>query len=715
MKRRETTKVPSQDVCVAVVDRRRIPFRVVLMLLLVLFAYANAFTASWHMDDYPNILSNPAVQMTRWNPASLMRAVGIDRSEGNNLSRPVANLSFALNWYLHGANVAGFHLVNLIIHIGNALLLYGIILLLGATPYFPHRYRTTITSIAVGASLVWALNPIQSQAVTYIVQRMASLSAFFYLAALTAYLKLRLATGLRYKIGWGLGLGVGFLLALGTKENAITLPLALVLVEWIFFQNGRQCLADRRVGIVVASGAALTAFFVYLFFFLSDQNIIHTLNRGYDIRPFTLSERMLTQPRVLLFYISLLIYPIPQRLSLEHDFVVSTSLLEPWSTLPAILAVAAIIAFGVMAARKRPLLGFAILFFFLNQAVESTFLPLELVFEHRNYLPSMFIFLPLAAGWQDVKSYCQLRNRRLVWLLKIGAFLIIAVLCAGTYLRNLDWQSERSLWTDAHRKAPGSARPVFNLAKDFERRGHYQQAIALYRESMALQPPRLKHFEVMALTNIGTIFYKTGHRLEAIAYYREALERLPETSKSHYNLAVAYTQTRQYELAQAHIVWLLTKNPRDEAALDLMALIQLKRHRSEGSLTFSRRLLRMAPDSRSANLQIGAAYTRMGQPAKGDWFLHRADRVDPGNLTVMFCMLENRLAAGDMEHADQLRTRIFHRYSVGRIGRVLTEVNEIGNVDALAAYVEKGVREACNGLSAMKTDCGKEDEDAFRL
>jgi tetratricopeptide (TPR) repeat protein len=660
-----------------------------LIPLLVLAAYANTFTASWHMDDRPNILDNPAVQMTVWDMASLSRAVGIDQTQGRNMARPVANLSFALNWYLNGTNVAGYHLINLLIHIFNACLVYTLVILLGATPAFPDRYRARVHSIALGTGLLWALNPIQTQAVTYIVQRMTSLAALFYLAAVVAYLKLRLAAPVRQKLMWGIGAGGLFMLALGSKEYAATLPLAIVLIECLFFRKETDPFVNRNVAVMLVTGIVCTLVCVTVFFYWSDKDIVHLLTRSYEIRPFSLLERVLTQPRVLLFYLSLIFYPIPQRLSLEHDIPVSTALWQPWTTLPAILTVGILIACGFVCARKRPIWALAILWFFLNHAVESTFLPLEMVFEHRNYLPSVFLFLPLAVGWQDLKSRFQSRHHHVASVLQIASLLIPILLVAGTHARNLDWQSGRSLWMDTHRKAPGRARPVFNLAKDYERRGQYEQAIALYQKSMALRPPRLEHFEIMALTNIGTILYKSGRRRDAIAYYTKALDLLPETPKSHYNLAVVYVETGRFELATGHIEWLLAHNPDDMHALDLKGFLLLQQRRFRESLAVARRVLRLYPNSRSANLQIGAALTHVGNMDQGDWFFRRAQRKAPGDLLILLCRLENRLMAHDTSQADRITKTIFDRFPIAAISAMLSDsINEIGQPKVVAAYLQ---------------------------
>jgi tetratricopeptide (TPR) repeat protein len=674
-------------------DKRPVTIGVVMLLMLVLGAYANSFTASWHMDDFTNILNNPAVQMSELYVASLLKAISIDQAQGNNLSRPLANLSFALNWYWNGDNVAGFHLVNLMIHVSNAVLLYGLILLLGATPGFPVRYRGCLHVIALGTSMLWALNPIQTQAVTYVIQRMTSLATLFYLVTMGAYLKCRLSSERRSQVMWGTVVAAAFLLAMGAKENAATLPMALVLIEMVFFPAEDGKIFGRKVGILLSAGLGIMLLVVTMFFLWSDRNIVHLLSRSFEMRPFTLVERALTQPRVLVFYLSLLLYPIPQRLSLEHDIPVSTSLWHPWSTLPAIIFIAFLIIFGVLQMRKRPLVSFATLFFFLNHAVESTILPLEMVFEHRNYLPSAFLFLPIATLWFDLRNAFQTKSAS--WrLLGTGAAVsIILFLGSGTFIRNLVWQTEQSLWTDAQRKAPGRARPVFNLAKEFERRGDLEQAMLLYQKSMLLQSPRLNQFDIMALTNIGTIFYKSGQNDKAISYYRKALELLPEKPKSRYNLALAYTKDGQFEQAEMHLKWLLEEIPAHEPALDLMGLILLKQNRFEESLSFSQRLLRLKPNHRSPNLQIGMAYTHLNMMAKGEWFLNRAHRIDPENLVVLLCMLDNQLASGDSDNAKLIGTTIIDRFTVDSIRKALTtDLNEVGHPNTLAGYLESSVR-----------------------
>ena len=190
-------------------------------------------------------------------------------------------------------------------------------------------------------------------------------------------------------------------------------------------------------------------------------------------------QRLMTEPRIVVFYLSQIFYPIISRYSIEHDIAVSTSLLDPWSTLPGIILVLVLIGIGLSQMRKRPILSFAILFFFLNHVIESSIIPLELVFEHRNYLPSLFLFLPVAVAIKWLLDYYKKRNRSLAVILVAFVTILLILLGTGTYTRNRVWLTERTLWEDAAKKAPGSNRPLHNLAwAYYERIGAIRYGVA---------------------------------------------------------------------------------------------------------------------------------------------------------------------------------------------------------------------------------------------
>ena len=213
-----------------------------------------------------------------------------------------------------------------------------------------------------------------------------------------------------------------------------------------------------------------------------------TLIKHYEIRPFTLKERLLTQPRIIIFYISQIFYPIVDRLSIAHDPIVSTSFFNPWSTFASILTLLAMIILACLCINRQRILTFAILFFLLNHVIESSFLPLEMVFEHRNYLPSMFVFLPIASVLCYGLHYYQQKNLiQIQFFIKGFILLLIFLFGSGTYLRNTVWDNEITLWRDAMKKAPDFSRPYHNLGLAIKNKNIDQyeklQLIALKKKS----------------------------------------------------------------------------------------------------------------------------------------------------------------------------------------------------------------------------------------
>jgi len=344
----------------------------VLALLTVLgFAlYGNTIDSEFHLDDYPNLVENAAIHMTRLDPASIGRA--LSAPVGGN--RPVASLLFALNFRAGQFNVRTFHITSIICHILAGWLLF---LFLRRTLLLPRL------------DLLWFVHPIQTQAVTYIVQRANVLSGLFCFAALYLFVVIRSTSagrGLR-ALQWA-GLLLAGLLALGSKETAAVLPLIILLYE-LFFIRKSQIGALRGkpayvAGIIVAPALILAADY-YRF----GMSLFERMGAIYHLRGFTMWERVLTEFRVLVRYITLLVLPLPERLNLEHEVEISRTLFSPFTTLLSLLVLLGLVALGFYLARRRPLISFFIFWFFLQLAIESSVVPLELMFEHRLYLPSV--------------------------------------------------------------------------------------------------------------------------------------------------------------------------------------------------------------------------------------------------------------------------------------------------------------------------------------
>jgi tetratricopeptide (TPR) repeat protein len=567
-------------------DIKKVSIAFVLLCFVILAVYSNSFHASWQFDDKPNIIDNHHLHLKDLRPQSLVKTLFTDpknpRQIGKKLYRPIPCLTFALNWYFGEDSVRGYHIINLVIHTLTAFLLFLLILNLLRTPNLKNLLDGDAYFIAFLAAALWAVNPIQIQAVTYIVQRMTSMAALFYTLSMLFYVKGRLNGSSLQRIYLLLGCMLAFLFALGSKENTVTLPAALLLIEVVCFQD-LSLQHTRRVFFWGSVAGGLLLFILGVWLFIPDYPFAFI--RNYNHRPFTLTQRLLTEPRIVLFYLSLIFYPIPGRLSIEHDVTISASLLQPWTTLPAILLTLILIGFGFLQIRKRPLIALAIVFFYLNHMVESTIIPLELIFEHRNYLPSLFLFLPVAAGFLMLIDYYRKRKPAIRTVLVGFLVLLIITIGSGTYIRNKVWATEISLWHDAMLKAPQNARPLTNLAWQMAYGpaagpSRYDAALKYYQKALLLQKSRA-YMNPIIMDNMSGIYFRKGETQKAIDLLEEALAVSPDYLKGRYDLVQILMTTGRWDAASAHVDYLLLKNRDHEEYLNLKGLILLHQKRFE--------------------------------------------------------------------------------------------------------------------------------------
>lgn len=426
---------------------------ITVILIFILIAYSNTFNAGLHYDDSTNIIRNKNVQVEdlNWETVKGTWFAGGQRGDIYHpvLYRPVAMFTIGMNHYLHGLDVLGYHIFNTAIHMITAVFLF---LFIRRLLIVHGRHDENAAPIAFLATLLWAINPIQLTAVTYITQRMTSMAGMFYIMAMYFYLKARTENG-RFYIFCGLSI----LLAVGSKENAIMAPLSILMVEAFFFEG----LTRKKVAILLWSGLGC----LLMLYAVSgtDTFSYEKLMAGYAKRDFTLEQRLLTQPRVMLFYIMLLLFPSHNFVSLTHTVSISQGLFTPMATLLSMSAIFVIMGVAVWKAKRHKLFSFAILFFFLNHLIEGTIFPLELIYEHRNYIPSFFAFLPIVLGINWIVQ----RGRAKIALAITAC--IIGFFTYNTYVQNAVWKTDFSLWWDTTHKSP-DPRSMFNLAG-----AYYQQ------------------------------------------------------------------------------------------------------------------------------------------------------------------------------------------------------------------------------------------------
>lgn len=441
-------------------------------MLLVVAVYIPGIKGPYVLDDGENITLNKAVALNTLNLDDIY-----DASLSNNsgvLKRPLAALSFGLNHYFSGGfeNTLPFKLTNIFIHICNSILIYVLALMLLGTPVLRQIGKDWNRKVTAGLiAATWALHPIQLTSVLYVVQRMNSLSALFVLAGLIVFLHgrgLLAATEAKGLPIMYAGIAIGAVMGAGAKENAILLPLFALTIEYTLFSR-----ASLSVAIQKQVQHFYVVFLLIPFLFFAGYLLLHPgfISNGYLERHFTLSERLLTQPRILWFYLSLVLFPSVHRLGLFHDDIsVSHGAFDPFSTLPSLIGLFAITIFSIVKARRYPLFAFSILWFIAGHMLESSIFSLEISYEHRNYIPSFGLIF---VGILYLRTWLEKISNTYALRYTIPLLLILS-LGYSTWSRANTWSDINILAESEVNNHPNSGR-----ANDFAARvnwGHNRNA-----------------------------------------------------------------------------------------------------------------------------------------------------------------------------------------------------------------------------------------------
>lgn len=430
-------------------------------LLLVVVVYLPGIHGAWLFDDFNNL-----GLFSHYKAGAAPYAEIIFHNQSGPLGRSVAMASFAANHVLDLFSTADLKTTNILIHAGNGILLFFLTAALLAQR--PPGSRTSPRLLAALVACWWMLLPIHISAVLYIVQRMTLLAAGFSLASMLAYVNGRraLQAGDKHRgaLLIGLSLLVLFPLALLSKESALTLPASLILIELFFFSRlpAGPLTLPRLLTLLVLATALLGAVLVVA---------LH-LGETFALRDFSLQERLLTEGRVIWSYVRNIFLPDSQQMGLQHDdYPISRDLFQPWTTLPALVALAALLAVSVRASVTRWwALSFGILFYLAGQLIESTVFSLELYFEHRNYLPSAGLILAASVALTEL-----LPLRRMLIAGIMAAYL--TMLAFSTLERARIWGDESLLMATYALNHPHSVRAWADYAENLFDTHHGNDAL----------------------------------------------------------------------------------------------------------------------------------------------------------------------------------------------------------------------------------------------
>ncbi|TAN40593.1 MAG: tetratricopeptide repeat protein, partial [Nitrospirae bacterium] len=528
--------------------------------------------------------------------------------------RYVGLLSFALNYKLDGFNVTGYHIVNLFIHIISGLLVYLIALLSFRTPFLSgSMLKDTSGYIALFSALLFVSHPVQTEAVTYIFQRFASLTGLFYMLSVALYLKWRVPdqrpegmTGRLKPLLWYWGSVASAVLAMKTKQNAITLPVMIAVFEFSLFTGEIKA---RAVKLLPLFATCLIIPATYL------------MDMGYDVEHATTGAKvsridyLINQFPAVVKYFRLLILPIGQ--NLDHDYQVYQSFFEP-KILISFLLLAAILGFaGYLFQRSRTgepgfrLAALGIVWFFVTISIESSLIPnANFICEYRIYLPSAGIFISAATLFVMAVT---MPGRR-PGVKAAAGFISLAVvvsLSVASYARNGVWRDEITLWEDVVSKSPLKARGYLKLGHAYDKQGRSEKALQLYNRSLALDPGR------------DGVYYSLGHTYAAMGNYDKALSNLTQAIAVNPNFAeafmkrgITYFEIGQHGQALADFERAISAKPYYSEAYSNRGAVYFAGHNYGKAIEDWNHALALNPGLEKTYYRLGIAYSASGDIQK---------------------------------------------------------------------------------------------------
>ena len=593
-----------------------------IILVSVLISYSNTLRVPFFFDDLESIPDNPTIRSLRtsWFPRSSATVTG----------RPLLNFTFALNYMFGGLQVVGYHIVNILIHIINGCLLFGLVRRTLAMPRLETRFSQESARWIAGVSAVlWVLHPLATEGVTYTVQRSESLSAMWILASVLLF-----AVSVRAirPAVWLIASVIAALLGVLTKETAAVLPVLLLIYDWLLVSDGAGALLKKRAAYYI--GLCLT-WLVMVPVIMAGRH--GTAGFGLDVSPLQYAA---TQTGVIAHYLRLAIIPYP--LIIDYGWPIVKSI--PQFPLTGIVTIACLGLSAYALLRRKPA-ALAGAWFFLLLAPSSSFVPIvtEVAAERRMYLPlAGLVAAAVASGVLWLKSRKAASSSAIPEVCWVMSVIAGVMFCILTVRRNAQYADPIGLWREAATHYPNNARAHYNLALNLETAGKLEPALQGYMKTIEKDSSKIEAYtnaalllsrtgrtsEALALShrarevrpdfapvyaNLGMILSGTGDTTGALQQYELALQKEPAYADGHYNAANALSSLGRLPEAETHYREAVRLKPEFAAALSNLGISLLHQGRVSDAEKEFRKALALRPDLASAHFNLGLILMQTGR------------------------------------------------------------------------------------------------------
>lgn len=689
-------------------SRRNWSFLLVVLPLFILGALAlhcGAFKTPMYYDSVGYLELNEHIFASR----DVLKVIEIFPQ------RPVSMLTFYFNYLIWGMNPIYFRLVNSVILAMTAFiaaLAYILILEIAGPPASGRSTEKQFVGLFLG--IVFLVHPIQTYFVDYIWQRIALLSCFFYVCALTAYLAARSGRIRHTAAGYVLCLAL-FCLALASKENAVTLPAVLILAEIAFFWEGWKNLLKRA-----AVFAVILLVLVGILSFLErahgsageSPGIFATIAEYYQESNLTLAQVVISQCRVLFSYLELILVPIPSNVRFATAQVIFSSPLESASIMAAVIGALAIVGAGIYLLRKRPLTGFGLLFFLVNLAPESLLVPKFLFLAYRASLPMFGLLLVLADGLLEILARTRSVREQKWYLGPVPAAILAAVSIAVMSLTTVSkanlWRDPVLFWSDIVEGLPPYAENVEkqirlhaldSLGVALHRQGKNLEAVATLRRGLEISP-----IYIPSYVNLAAAYLALGDTAEAEASMKKAVEIEPQAPRAQFALGEFYLKQDRLSEALFHMQKAAGLAPSDPRYLTGLGTVLLRQGNASGAISVFLRAIDLTPGFDEAHYNLGDAYVSLGMDREAAVQFNSALELKRENWQAHNSLGLLLAKSGDLkEAAAHFRQALLLSPRNWRIHNNLgVLLAKSGNHAEAAAHFEKAVRHNPEDVSARQ-------------